>query len=164
MSNNKFLTIISSLFIIICFSINTYAITEKQYLIINDLIEQENIDKAFEDLKIFQKGTELPDMNLTIKEDPVLRREGDVPKCSSYGYNFPCSTNMTLKENAEQIDGNSDEICCEYDLKKLLNILPILFGIIIFLIALYRKSLLLFSSALLTLVISLISARIFEFK
>ena len=57
MSNNKFLTIISSLFIIICFSINTYAITEKQYLIINDLIEQENIDKAFEDLKIFQKGT-----------------------------------------------------------------------------------------------------------
>ena len=57
MSNNKFLTIISTLFIIICFSINTYAITEKQYLIINDLIEQENIDKAFEDLKIFQKGT-----------------------------------------------------------------------------------------------------------
>ena len=57
MYNNKFLTIISTLFIIICFSINTYAITEKQYLIINDLIEQENIDKAFEDLKIFQKGT-----------------------------------------------------------------------------------------------------------
>mgnify|MGYP003992482097 CR=1 FL=1 len=58
MSNNKFLTIISTLFIIICFSINTYAITEKQYLIINDLIEQENIDKAYEDLKIFQKGKE----------------------------------------------------------------------------------------------------------
>ena len=57
MSNNKFFTIICTFFIIICFSFNTYAITEKQYLIINDLIEQENIDKAFEDLKKFQKGT-----------------------------------------------------------------------------------------------------------
>ena len=56
MSNNKFLTIISTLFIIICFSINTYAITEKQYLIINDLIEQENIDKAYEDLNKMADG------------------------------------------------------------------------------------------------------------
>ena len=56
MSNNKFLTIISTLFIIICFSINTYAITEKQYLIINDLIEQENIDKAYKDLKKYQSN------------------------------------------------------------------------------------------------------------
>ena len=55
MSKNKFLKLILSFLTIICFSIKSYAITENQYLGINKLIEQENIDKAFSDLKILQK-------------------------------------------------------------------------------------------------------------
>jgi tetratricopeptide (TPR) repeat protein len=55
MSKNKFLKLILSFLTIICFSTKSYAITENQYLGINKLIEQENIDKAFSDLKILQK-------------------------------------------------------------------------------------------------------------
>ena len=55
MSNYKFLTLIISLFTLICFTIKAYAITENQYLVINKLINEENIDKAFSDLKLMQK-------------------------------------------------------------------------------------------------------------
>ena len=55
MSNYKFLTLIISLFTLICFTIKAYAITENQYLVINKLINEENIDKAFTDLKLMQK-------------------------------------------------------------------------------------------------------------
>ena len=55
MSKNNFLTLILSFLIIICFTIKSYGITQNQYLVINKLIEQENIDKAFNDLKILQK-------------------------------------------------------------------------------------------------------------
>ena len=55
MSNYKFLTLIVSLFTLICFTIKAYAITENQYLVINKLINEENIDKAFSDLKLMQK-------------------------------------------------------------------------------------------------------------
>ncbi|MDC1375867.1 trypsin-like peptidase domain-containing protein [bacterium] len=55
MSNYKFLTLIISFLTLICFTIKAYAITENQYLIINKLINEENIDKAFSDLKLIQK-------------------------------------------------------------------------------------------------------------
>ena len=55
MSNYKFLTLIISLLTLICFTIKVYAITENQYLVINKLINEENIDKAFSDLKLIQK-------------------------------------------------------------------------------------------------------------
>ena len=55
MSNYKFLTLIISFLTLICFTIKAYAITENQYLIINKLINEENIDKAFSDLKLMQK-------------------------------------------------------------------------------------------------------------
>jgi len=55
MSNYKFLTLIISLLTLICFTIKAYAITENQYLVINKLINEENIDKAFSDLKLMQK-------------------------------------------------------------------------------------------------------------
>ena len=55
MSNYKFITLIISLLILICFNIKAHAITENQYLVINKLINDENIDKAFSDLKLIQK-------------------------------------------------------------------------------------------------------------
>ena len=55
MSNYKFLTLIISFLTLICFTIKAYAITENQYLVINKLINEENIDKAFSDLKLMQK-------------------------------------------------------------------------------------------------------------
>ena len=55
MSNYKFLTLIISSLTLICFTIKVYAITENQYLVINKLINEENIDKAFSDLKLMQK-------------------------------------------------------------------------------------------------------------
>ena len=51
MSNYKSLTLIILLFTLTCFSIKAHAITENQYLVINKLINEENIDKAFSDLK-----------------------------------------------------------------------------------------------------------------
>ena len=54
MSSYKFITLIISL--LICFNIKAHAITENQYLVINKLINDENIDKAFKDLKKFQKN------------------------------------------------------------------------------------------------------------
>ena len=56
MSNYKSLTLIISLFTLICLTIKAYAITENQYLVINKLINDENIDKAFNDLKKYQKN------------------------------------------------------------------------------------------------------------
>ena len=56
MSKNKYFILILSMLTYICFSMNSYAITESQYLVINKLIEQENIDKAFIDLKELQKN------------------------------------------------------------------------------------------------------------
>ena len=56
MSNYKFITLIISLLILICFNIKAHAITENQYLVINKLINDENIDKAFNDLKKYQKN------------------------------------------------------------------------------------------------------------
>ena len=56
MPNFKFLTLIIYFVIIACFSIKAYAITENQYLVINKLIDEENIDKAFSDLKALQKN------------------------------------------------------------------------------------------------------------
>ena len=56
MLNFKFLTLIISFVTILCFSIKAYAITENQYLVINKLIDEENIDKAFSDLKVLQKN------------------------------------------------------------------------------------------------------------
>ena len=56
MSKNKYFILILSMLTYICFSMNSYAITENQYLVINKLIEQENIDKAFIDLKALQKN------------------------------------------------------------------------------------------------------------
>ena len=56
MPNFKFLTLIISSIILVCFSIKAYAITENQYLVINKLIDEENIDKAFSDLKALQKN------------------------------------------------------------------------------------------------------------
>ena len=56
MSKNKYFILILSMLTYICFSMNSYAITENQYLVINKLIEQENIDKAFIDLKELQKN------------------------------------------------------------------------------------------------------------
>ena len=53
MSNYKFITLIISL--LICFNIKAHAITENQYLVINKLINEENIDKAFSELKNLQK-------------------------------------------------------------------------------------------------------------
>ena len=44
--------------ILICSNFKSYAISESQYLKINKLIESENIDKAFEDLKALQKNNE----------------------------------------------------------------------------------------------------------
>jgi len=55
MSNYKFLTLIISSLTLICFTIKVYAISENQYLVINKLINEENIDKAFSDLKLMQK-------------------------------------------------------------------------------------------------------------
>ena len=55
MPNYKSLTLIISLFTLTCFSIKAHAITENQYLVINKLINDENIDKAFSDLKLIQK-------------------------------------------------------------------------------------------------------------
>jgi len=55
MSNYKFLILIISLLTLTCFSIKAHAITENQYLVINKLINEENIDKAFSDLKLIQK-------------------------------------------------------------------------------------------------------------
>ncbi len=56
MSKYKCLTIIISFVSLICFSVKTYAISEEQYLVINKLIDEENIDKAFSDLKLMQKN------------------------------------------------------------------------------------------------------------
>ena len=55
MSNYKFLNLIISFLLLISLSIKAYAITENQYLVINKLINDENIDKAFSDLKLIQK-------------------------------------------------------------------------------------------------------------
>ena len=55
MPNYKFLTLITYSFALACFNIKAYAITENQYLVINKLINEENIDKAFSDLKLMQK-------------------------------------------------------------------------------------------------------------
>ena len=56
MPNYKFLTLIISFFTLVCFSIKAHAITENQFLVINKLIDEENIDKAFSDLKVLQKN------------------------------------------------------------------------------------------------------------
>ena len=56
MSNYKFLNLIIPFLLLISLSIKAYAITENQYLIINKLINDENIDKAFSDLKLMQKN------------------------------------------------------------------------------------------------------------
>lgn len=56
MSNFKFLFVIISFLIFICTAIKTHAITKNQYLVINKLINEENIDKAFSDLKTIQKN------------------------------------------------------------------------------------------------------------
>ena len=49
--------LVLSSFILLCFNIKAHAITENQYLVINKLINEENIDKAFSDLKVLQKIT-----------------------------------------------------------------------------------------------------------
>ena len=56
MPNYKFLILIFYSFILTCFNIKAYAITENQYLVINKLINEENIDKDFSDLKVLQKN------------------------------------------------------------------------------------------------------------
>ena len=55
MSKCKLLTVVLSFLAIFCFNIKAYAITENQYLVINKLINEENIDKAFSELKNLQK-------------------------------------------------------------------------------------------------------------
>ena len=46
----------NALFItLICFNFEAYAINQNQYLSINKLIEAENINQAFNDLKLLQK-------------------------------------------------------------------------------------------------------------
>ena len=55
MSKYKLLTVILSFLALLCFNIKAYAITENQYLVINKLINEENIDKAFSELKNLQK-------------------------------------------------------------------------------------------------------------
>ncbi len=56
MPNYKFLILIIYSFTLACFNIKAYAITENQYFVINKLINEENIDKAFSDLKVLQKN------------------------------------------------------------------------------------------------------------
>ena len=55
MPNNKFLILIIYSITLACLSIKAYAITENQYLVINKLINEENIDKAFSNLNLIQK-------------------------------------------------------------------------------------------------------------
>ena len=55
MSKYKLLTVVLSFLALLCFNIKAHAITENQYLVINKLINEENIDKAFSELKNLQK-------------------------------------------------------------------------------------------------------------
>ena len=55
MSKCKLLTVVLSFLALFCINIKAYAITENQYLVINKLINEENIDKAFSELKNLQK-------------------------------------------------------------------------------------------------------------
>ena len=55
MSKYKLLTVVLSFLALLCFNIKAHAITENQYLVINKLINEENIDKAFSELKHIQK-------------------------------------------------------------------------------------------------------------
>ena len=55
MSKYKLLTIVFLFIALSFFNIKAYAITENQYLVINKLINEENIDKAFSELKNLQK-------------------------------------------------------------------------------------------------------------
>ena len=55
MSKYKLLIMIHSFLALLCFNIKAHAITENQYLIINKLINEENIDKAFSELQNLQK-------------------------------------------------------------------------------------------------------------
>ena len=68
MPNYKSLTLIISLFTLTCFSIKAHAITENQYLVINKLINEENIDKAFSDLKLMQKD----EVNLSARSQVLI--------------------------------------------------------------------------------------------
>ena len=55
MSKYKLLSVALSFLALLCFNIKAHAITENQYLVINKLINEENIDKAFSELKHLQK-------------------------------------------------------------------------------------------------------------
>ena len=55
MSKCKLLTVVLSFLALFCINIKAHAITENQYLVINKLINEENIDKAFSELKHLQK-------------------------------------------------------------------------------------------------------------
>ena len=55
MSKYKLLSVVLSFLALLCFNIKAHAITENQYLVINKLINEENIDKAFSELKHLQK-------------------------------------------------------------------------------------------------------------
>ncbi len=55
MSKYKLLSVALSFIALLCFNIKAHAITENQYFVINKLINEENIDKAFSELQNFQK-------------------------------------------------------------------------------------------------------------
>ena len=55
MSKYKLLSVALSFLALLCFNIKAHAITENQYLVMNKLINEENIDKAFSELKHLQK-------------------------------------------------------------------------------------------------------------
>ena len=119
MSNYKFLTLIISLFTLICFTIKAYAITENQYLVINKLINEENIDKAFSDLKLMQKDEVKLSARSQIligklNKTEVLNKDGFIPEDVNVGIsgqvlsnflNIPIKANLSesKKYDASQI-------------------------------------------------------------
>ena len=110
MSNYKFLTLIISLFALICFTIKAYAITENQYLVINKLINEENIDKAFSDLKLMQKDEVKLSARSQIligklNKTEVLNKDGFIPEDVNVGISGQVLSNflnMPIKANLNE--------------------------------------------------------------
>ncbi len=106
-----------------------------------------NNKKIFEEdiIQIFKESTELPDLTYRIKKVPKISRKDDKPKCSSFGYDYPCPVNMELRFDSSEIYGNTDDVCCFYNITKMLQIfIPIGIGFIFFFYSLYKKNVILF--------------------
>ena len=110
------------------------------------LRELEGVDITEENLdNIFSKGTFIEELNMNIKEKPIIKNNpvesSELLKCYGSLYKHECQYGMKLKANAFQIYGNSDDKCCEVDWDIFKIIGPLILFCFIFILIFFKETL-----------------------